>query len=198
MKRFMSGFVLLAAAAMASCTTVTVPMTYDQTRAAATKRASQPFFEVGIVDDQRKVDSHWLGAIRGSLGNAGIVLQSEPPVSELVKTVFNDGLTARGLRAQPGKAKATLAIVIKKLDCSQYMRREAHVDLNINLMDAATSTLLVSKPLIVDRVTERDLWDFRRQSQINELRDFMNATLQETVDKALDDPDLLAKLKGRP
>ena len=195
MKRLMYGTVMLTGLLVAGCSTTEVSLSYNRDQTIQRAGTAQPVVEVAHVDDQRKVDVRWLGAVRGGFGNPLKNLEADRPVSELVKTAFESGLSARGLRAEPGKARVALELIIRKLDCSQYVRREAHVELDLLLMNLADRRTLFTAPVSVTKVSGGNIFDVGIFASVEDLRAVMNGALQEAVDKALDNPSLLARLK---
>ncbi|MEI7606291.1 MAG: hypothetical protein WCJ64_02785 [Rhodospirillaceae bacterium] len=195
MKRLVYGVVMLTGLLVAGCTTTEVSLTYNRDQAAQHVANALPVVEVAKVDDQRKVDAKWLGAIRGGFGNPLKNLEADRPVSELVKAAFESGLSSRGLRAEPGKARIAMELTIRKLDCSQYVRREAHVELDIVLKNLADRRTLFTAPVSVTKVSGGNILDVGIFASVEDLRAVMNGALQEAVDQALDTPSLLARLK---
>ncbi|MEI6987656.1 MAG: YajG family lipoprotein [Rhodospirillaceae bacterium] len=189
---------VIVAFLISSCSTTPVPLTYDPHGVSLAGPTGKPVLEVATVDDRRKVDANWLGAIRGGYGNPLKKLESNQPVSKVVKTVFQDGLKARGLQADSGKEKFALEIIINKLDCSQLVRREAHVDLDVKLISLPDQRKLLEYPVQVNRVNGSIItFDAGIFASVEDLRQIMNDTLQEAVDKALDNTGLRSHLNGR-
>ena len=190
--------IVLAGLLAASCTTTPVPLKYDPGRAAVAAPSGQSVIEVATVDDRRKVDVRWLGAIRGGFGNPLKKLEAEQPVAALVKQAFEDGLAARRLLAESGKGKFAFDLVINKLDCSQYVRREAHVDLDVHLISLADGHTVFSGPVVVNRVSGSSVsLDVGIFASVEDLRQVMNEALQEAVDRALDSPSMRARLNAK-
>jgi uncharacterized lipoprotein YajG len=182
---------------VSACSTTSVPLTYDPHKASQVEPSALPVYEVGLVDDQRHEDPRWLGAIRGGFGNPLKKLEAEQPVSKLVKTAFEDGLAARGILAGSRQAKFTFEIVIKKFDCSQYVRRQAHVNVDLRLIRLSDGHTIYRSPVIVDRVSGSSMsLNAGIFGSVSDLRKIMNDALQEAVDKALDTAALRAHLRA--
>ena len=151
---------------------------------------------VSSVNDARGVGTLWVGAIRSSYGFPIKVLESSKPVPELVKIAFEDGLRSRRLLSS-SKPKFSLDIIINKLDCSQLIRREAHVHLVINVISAQNRRFIKSFPVTVD-VTSGSIFtlDFGFFASVEDLMKIMNGALHDAVDKLLDNQEFRASIKG--
>jgi hypothetical protein len=169
-------------------------MTYssDLEKAAS---AGSPTVGIGTVTDDRKEGPQWLGAIRGGLGNPLKTLETEEPVSDVVKNTLKDGLTARGLFAK-SQPKYILNIDMMRFDCNQYARREAHILLDVLLVDAVTQQNIYNKTLKSDKVTGSIVtFDAGLFASVDDLRQVANDVLQDAIDQLLHDPEFLAKTR---
>lgn len=92
---------------------------------------------VGAVKDQRGNGPNWIGAVRGGYGNPLKVLETEKPVKALVAEVIDAGLQARGVLDLQNPTYR-LDIDLITLSSSQYVRREAHVEIRANVVEAKT------------------------------------------------------------
>jgi uncharacterized lipoprotein YajG len=181
--------------ALFGCGTTSVGLKYSAGTTIAKVSPTAPPLTVGTFVDQRGEPSNWLGAIRGGFGNPLKILDSDRPVAELVSVAFSDGLRARGVSIEPSSSQYQITGVIKKLDCSQYVRREAHVEIDITIVDKAGQHRFV-------RTYKADNVDGSMLSlstgvfaSVDELRVVIEKTLSEAVDKALDDSALRAALQ---
>jgi hypothetical protein len=189
--------IVLLVLSMAACSTTKVPLKYYNAQGAI-KTAAPPTgktVNVGTFDDKRGEPPTWLGSIRGTYGNPIKNLESDQPVATIVQTEFVDGLHSRGIEASP-TAPVQLSGVVRKLDCNQVFRREANVEIEISVTDAATGkpvfTQTYSTSNIDGSVVSLNIGIF---AAVEDLRALTEKTLRETVDKALDDPALRTALQ---
>jgi uncharacterized lipoprotein YajG len=178
---------------LSACSTTPVNLTYNPSNVTPKPQAKAAIEQV-VVTDKRGVDAKWIGAIRSGYGNPMKTLESTTTVSAEIKTAFTDGLRARSLLAPNGPYR--LDVVVSKFDCSQYARREAHANMDIMLVNQSSRQVIYIRPVSVtkisgDRLT-LDAWAF---GKVEDLLKVANDALQEAVDKALDDPELLAAAK---
>jgi uncharacterized lipoprotein YajG len=183
--------------ALAACSTTKVGLKYDnpQSPNKVTASTTPAPVMVGSFVDQRGEPANWLGAIRGGYGNPLKNIESDQPVSLLVQTAFADGLRARGVQ-DSSSAPLQLAGVIRQLDCNQMARREANVEIEISVIDAATGQSSFSRSYSSANV-EGSLLSFKVGvfASVEDLRALTERTLRETVDKALDDSALRTALR---
>jgi len=151
---------------------------------------------MGSVADQRKTGSHYLGAVRGGYGNPLKTLETEAPVADVVKAAFQAGLKSRRLAASQGAAKYYLNVTIVKFDCSQYVRRRADANFRIQLMGMNGN--VEYEHSVVATEVDGSLLTLETGvfGSVEDLRKIANELLQRVVDQALDDPGLLAHLRG--
>lgn len=196
--RFLAAIALAAgvmfAAAPAHASDRVVELTYAALASAA---QGEPSIALGDVTDGREHDRTWLGAIRGGFGNPLKVLHTQGPVSDAVGAAVRDGLAARNLGASDG-ARYRLNVHVVQFDCNQYVRREAHIELQLRLVDAATGAVVHELSADVDQV-EGSVLSLATGifASPEQLRALANAVLQSAVDQALDDADFRAAL-ARP
>lgn len=187
-------FWLLAFAAT-GCSTTTVDLPYESP--AETKAVTaNPIIEMGSVIDQRTNGSHSLGAIRNGFGGALKSLETRPPVAEVVKVAFEEGLKARGLAAPIGTGKYQLNVTILKFDCSQYVRREAHARFQVLLLAVSGKSQYEHETVANEVEGSRFALDTDIFASVEDLRKVANELLQRAVDEALDDPGLRAYLRA--
>lgn len=193
--RFLAAIALAAgvmfAAAPAHASDRVVELTYAVPASAV---PGEPSIALGDVTDGREHDRTWLGAIRGGFGNPLKVLHTQGPVSDVVGAAVRDGLAARNLGAGDG-ARYRLNVHVVQFDCNQYARREAHIELQLRLVDAATGALVHEQSADVDQV-EGSVLSLATGifASPEQLRALANAVLQSAVDQALDNADFRAAL----
>lgn len=179
---------VLPLAVAAGCVTDTVTLGYKSAGQVSAANAGSPV-AVGSFIDQRGETPTWIGAVRGGYGNPLKKLETDKPVSTLVQRAFADGLKERGLLAT-GPGAYQISGVIKKLDCSQYVRREAHAIIDVTVFDPSGRQVF-SRTYTADEL-EGSLMAFNVGvfGSVDTLRALAEKALDEVVDKALDDTAL--------
>ena len=90
-----------------------------------------------------------------------------------------------------GSGHRQIAGVIKKLDCDQYERREATIEIEVSIIDPATGSRLFDQTFTAHKVEGSLLaLDAGIFGFVEKLRALAEKTLSELVDKALDDSTL--------
>lgn len=187
------GALLVACVLLAACSTNPVNLTYNPGNASSIPTGKAAIEQVSVTD-KRGVDSKWLGAIRGGMGNPLKTLETTVPVSEEIKTAFTEGLRARSLLAPDGPYR--LDVVVNKFDCSQLVRREAHAVFDVMLVNKASRQVAYIRPVSVTKVSgELVTMDVGIMAKVEDLLKVANDALQEAIDQALNDPGLLAAAK---
>jgi hypothetical protein len=183
---------------LAACSTTEVGLSYDPAKAGHPgSRAAAPSVALAGIVDHRRNGPNELGAIRSGFGTPLKSLDTPVPVKDLVATAFTEGLKARNLWAPDGRV--AMSITIEKLDCSQYVRREAHAIVDIRLTDKASGRALFEQLFAASEITgEYGDLDNGIFGSVDALRKVANDTLQEVVDKALDDPKFRQVLEAVP
>jgi uncharacterized lipoprotein YajG len=182
-------------AALSGCAaTSSVGVKYSPPAATAKSGGSVPPVSIGSFSDDRGKPSNYLGSIRGGFGNPLKTLESDRPVGEIVQAAFTEALRVRGA-AGDGAASNRLTGSIKRLECNQYVRREAHVEIDVAVLDKAGQRRFArtySSDQVAGAVIALDTGIF---ASVDDLRAVLEKALSEAVDKALDDPDLRAALR---
>ena len=186
--------VAVVASVLSACSTTNVGLKYTSPIQATKAASSNSAVFVGTFVDQREDTSNWLGAIRGGYGNPLKNLESDQPVADLVKTAFTDGLRARGITVSDN-GKTQLTGLVKKLDCNQYVRREAYADIEISVLDSTGQQRFV-RTYSASNI-EGSLLSLKTGlfASVDDLRILLEKTLREAIDKALDDTALKAALQ---
>jgi len=191
LRNFRSGSVLgfLCLGLLAGCSTNSVGLTYKSTTAIV-PIASNTSVSVGSFVDHRGESATWFGAIRGGYGNPLKVLEATPSISALVQSAFSQGLRDRGIQVS-GDGHQQIVGVIKKLDCSQYERREANVEIEVSVIDTSSGKQLFNQTYSAESL-EGSIVALNAGifGSVEKLRALAEKTLSEVVDKALDDPAL--------
>ena len=174
---------------LGGCSTNSVGLTYKPTTSPV-PIASNTSVSVDAFVDQRGESATWFGAIRGGFGSPIKVLEATTSVSVLVQSAFSEALQDRGIQVSGG-AHHQIAGVIKKLDCDQYERREANIEIEVSVIDTANGTRLFTQTYKADKVEGSVVaLDAGIFGSVEKLRAFMEKTLSEVVDSALDDAAL--------
>jgi len=181
----------LAGLAITACSTNNVGLAYKPSATIIAGDSTSPAVSVGSFVDQRGETAAWIGAVRGGYGNPLKTLQVTASVSALVQTAFSDGLRARGLQASGGAHSYQISGVIKKLDCSQYVRREAHAVIDVAVFEASTGKQVFTQTYTADELEGSLLaLNVGAFGSVESLRALAEKALNEVVDKALDDTAL--------
>lgn len=170
-----------------SCSTTPVQMRHE---AYAGEKANNPIIAVGQFSDYRKHDPNWLGAIRGGFGNPLKTLETPKPVKEVVRDAFQDALKQRGLLASADDAKYRLNVDVLQYDCNQFVRKEAHIKLDVKVIDLANNQQVFSDHVAVDNV-EGSLLSVKTGifASTEELRILAEKTLAQAVNDVFNNPD---------
>lgn len=189
---------VVVGAVASGCTTNSVEMTYDQAAIQPVSDQASQSVALGAFSDRRGHGANWLGAIRGGFGNPLKTLETPQPVNEVVRDAYRQGLEARGILAAGDSQAPIMRVVINQFDCNQYVRREAHIEFAVELWDPEAERVVYEREVVVDNV-EGSLvsLDTGVFAEVEDLRKVANDTLQQAVDKTLDDPAMRAALGGQ-
>jgi hypothetical protein len=152
MRSYLIAPLVLAGATLLSsaCVTRTVTLSYAHSTNATPAVTPSSRVAVGDFTDNRHEPDRWIGAIRGGYGNPLKKLETDKPVSQLVKDAVRQALTVRGLYDENGSI--VLSGWIDKLDGDQYARKEATVQLQMALTDRVTQRELLRRPASANQV----------------------------------------------
>lgn len=145
--------------------------------------------QMGKVVDSRGTPSNWLGAIRGGYGNPLKKLYTEGPTAEVVALAFEDALSSRQLLAPNAMADYRLDVLLLKFDTSYYFNKEAHVNFELSLLHKPSGDTVFERSFVT--ANETGGAGAGIFGDVEALANFANQTLNETIDKALSDPDLI-------
>jgi hypothetical protein len=188
--------VVVALIWLAGCGTTPVTVNYRPEPTVKPFSASLGRISAAAFVDDRGEPPKWLGAIRGGFGNPLKVLETDEPVASLVQKAFAEGLRAR----RRSSADATNALEIrgniKKLDCSQIVRREAHGIIEVAVVEAGTGRERFRRTYTADVVDASvESMSMGAFGNVEDLRRMAEQAVQQLVDKALDDPALRDALR---
>ncbi|HEX5125697.1 MAG TPA: YajG family lipoprotein, partial [Rhodocyclaceae bacterium] len=125
-------------------------------------------------------------------GNSLKTLVSNQPVAVVVQNAFADGLRARGVPTS-SDAKLSLSGTIQKFESITVIHRGATIAIDLDVTDVASGKKVFSKNFVTD--LEEDSGAAGVFASIDDLRKLVERGLRETVDKALDDPEVRHALK---
>jgi uncharacterized lipoprotein YajG len=180
---------------VAGCGTTPVAMNYVASGNLSQFSSSSGAVTAGAFADSRGEGPKWLGAIRGGYGNPLKVLEADTSVSTLVQGAFAEGLKARGASTTAAK-KYEVRGDIRKLDCSQYVRREAHGVIEITVMDSRTGAERFRRSYSADKVDDSNAMSSGAFGSVEDLRRVAEQVLRQIVDKVLDDPAFRDAVRG--
>ncbi len=176
---------------LGGCTTV-VTMPYDPTGPVATSGPRR--LALGNVIDDRHEDSHRLGSIRGGFGNPLKNLTTEVPVKDVVREAFAKALSARNLLAT--KPDYEMQVTVTRLDCSRLVRLQAHAAFALSVSERASGRQVYADSVKIDNVSGSKLaLDNGIFASTDELRLLALRTMDEAIDRVLDNPNLATALR---
>lgn len=169
----------------AACSTTQTTLNY-QSGKPVSPSSIRPLFAVGSFSDDRGTDAHWLGAIRGGLGQPLKTIELSDTASEVVGRAYGQALAARGLLASTS-SRYVLTGKIIHLDCSQLIRREAHADIDLTVTNS-TSGKPVFEHLFQKTVVQGDAasLDVGIFASVDDLKAVATQALNEVIDESLD------------
>lgn len=176
---------LLLSALLIGCSTTRVGISYNAPVISQTFTNTRPL-EIGSFIDQRGEPATWLGAIRGGYGNPLTNLESNISVSQLVQEAFSTALQARGVAILASAPEIQLSGIVKKLFCNQLIKREADVEIELQLTEISSKKVLFSRTYSATNY-ENAFFASGVFASIEDLRTLTERTLQEVIDKALND-----------
>lgn len=178
------------------CSTTAVTLRYEPTTPVKIEPDAKPVAAIGTITDIRKEDDpRWFGAIRGGFGNPLKRLVGDRPMNETVARSLSDALKERQLLASGDGVVVRVEGTIQKLECNYYWNRDAHAQLLLNLVDAKSNVLLYSQSQRTDNSeTGAGAGIF---GDVNHLAEFMQKTLNQTIDKFFSDPVFMSVLTRR-
>lgn len=178
-------------ALLAACSTTSVTLKYDSSSSHTAIAAGKGFSVKPFEDARGEKDSRWFGAIRGGFGNPIKVLKADKPIGEVVAVAFSEGLKARQALAADQDVGYELRGVVKRFDCDQFARREATIELEVNIKRMNDGALVYhstkSSNIVSGSALNLAAGIF---GSIEELRLVAEQALREVVDKTLDDPEI--------
>jgi uncharacterized lipoprotein YajG len=178
---------------LSACSTSKGGLRYA-TPAASTTTTAAGSTAIGRFADERGEPADWLGAIRGGFGNPLKKIETEQPVADVVQSAFADALRSRGLLATEG-ARTRIEGTIRRLDGDKFARSESNAEIVVRVVDVGAGTTTFERTYVTATI-EGSALTLKTGifASVDELRDLIARTLSQTIDKALDDPELRAAL----
>jgi hypothetical protein len=180
---------LLLALLLPACTTAVGGLPYTSTAAVSPYAAGPAIGRVVAIDQRGEAPRH-IGAVRGGFGNPIKTIETVNPVKEEIAHAFQDALRKRGLIASHGDGFDVLTVTVLRMDCSQYVRREAHADFQIALTDPS------GRPIYQDNVKvtvvdgSRMAMDVGIFGNPEDLRAVAIQAMSMAIDQALDKAEI--------
>jgi hypothetical protein len=151
---------------------------------------------MGSVKDLRGTESNWLGAIRGGYGNPLKKLYTDQDTAQVVAAAFEDALEVRGLLGVVADSEFRIEVELHKFDTSYYFNKEAHVNFEMMLSQVSTGKVMFSQFYRTNR--KKAGAGAGIFGNVEALASFANETLNQAIDKALDDEDFRSALQASP
>lgn len=142
--------------------------------------------------DRRDEKPNRFATVRGGYGNPAYVRDAPRPVSEEVAAVFTEALRTRGMLAALGNAPYRIQLTLHTFYGNQYLSRNAYIDLDLIITDPSGRELY--RDTVKDERSELEIFSI----SIDKLQALVQALLNATVDRMLDNPKLRAVLGGSP
>ena len=180
---------LLALTPLIFCTSCAIDS--NSKREEKRELAARQSVEIGGFRDSRGLPNNYLGSIRGTGGAPNQKVETDVVVSDIVAKTFGHGLHSRDLVPQSGHAAWTLTGEVKEFACDQVELAGCSVDLVVKLTKAGSSHPAFNKSFTAEK-TERP----SSGNAARGLQRLAAETLQQAVDKALDDPEFRQVISG--
>lgn len=184
---------LVVAGMLSGCSSHMMAIKYEPSSKPARHNTLEKVY-VGNVLDSRGTKPNWLGAIRGGYGNPLKKLYTDDVTAKVIAKAFEDALRVRGLLGLASASQYRIDVTLLKFDTSYYFNKEAHAYLTMSLVNAVTGNTIFSRAYRTDN--EKGGVGAGIFGDVDALASFANETLNETIDKALGDPNFIAALKA--
>ena len=171
------------------CTTSIVPLKYEG-NSSNINPINKPVIVVGDFIDKRPKKPNDLGVVRGGYGNVLKRLRTKKAIADVVEDVFREALIRKGLLAPDiSEAKFFMYGVVNKLDCNYFFNKEAHAHLTIKLKNKKGRVVFVKQYMSDKTQSGIGAGIF---ASVEDLRKLAEETLDDAVNKVLNDPEFLA------
>jgi len=189
----LSSFACLAVV-LASCGVTSVSLDYKPELGQVVQGPRK--VAVGRFADMRRENEFYIGTVRTPVGTPLEKITTRVPVSEVVRNAFAHGLSARKMLVSPNSAPYVLTGEILQLYCDQVVRPAAYSKIRVNVVRAGTGEIVFSRIYLGERTGTTYLPG--TGSPVPYLRELASRALQDSVDRALDDAGLRARLSPSP
>jgi len=189
----------ILAAALASCGSTSVSLDYRPELGQAVQGPRK--LAAGRFADMRRENEFYIGSVRTPVGTPLEKISTRVPVSQVVHNAFAHGLSARKMIVGQNNAPYMITGEILELYCDQVVRPAAYSKIRVNVVRTSTGEIIFSRIYQGERVGTTYVPG--TGSPVPLLRELASRALQDTVDRALDDPAMRARLSpqinyGRP
>lgn len=156
-------------------------------------RRGAPSMVVGLFTNSRQEGPYLLGTVRTPLGTPMEHVMTRTPVESVVANCFSHALHARGMLAGQRRARFIITGDVQELYCQMIVHPYAFARLRVNVLDAASGQIIFSRIYAGER--QSTAYRPGSGSPVPLLRDLTSRALQDTVDRACDDPELRARMR---
>ena len=192
MKYFSRSLLVVLVLALSACSSHQMAVKYQPSTSMASTDIAGPV-QVGNVTDSRGEDPTWLATVRGGYGNPLKKLYTDKAVTEVVADAFEDALSARGWSATDSSDEYRFDIDLIKFHANYYWNKQAYTHFTLDVTHLPSSAQVFSRTYTTDnKQAGAGAGIF---ADVNALGTFANETLNQTIDKALSDPELISALQ---
>jgi uncharacterized lipoprotein YajG len=147
--------------------------------------------KVGAFKDSRGVPANFLGQIKSAdLTAEKQKIETSQAVAEIVASSFQKGLKLRDMQAGSKEAEWTVTGDILEFSCNQIARAGATVDIRVRLFKAGNTAPAFNKSFTSEKTSAA-------VSGNDAIKSLAAATLEEVVNRALDDAELRQVIQER-
>jgi hypothetical protein len=189
-------FAIASLLLVSACSSNRVNLKYESASAPPPISSEQGVVVGAFSDSRDEKDPHWFGAIRGGFGNPIKVLNADKPISAVVADAFSEGLKERKALANNSSPGYEIRGTIKRFECDQFARREANIELEINVKRLSDGAVVFhgtkNATIVSGSMITLSAGIF---GSVEELRMVAEQTLRQVVDKTLDDPEFVQAVR---
>ena len=186
---FIIGFIVIL---FTSCQTYNVSLTYSPASIGQRIQKGSPVIKIGSINDVRKLRGAEIGKIRNEFGLAIKSISAKRPIAEITKTAFAHALQSRDMLNEDS-AKYVLNADILEFQCNQYSTQNAECRIRVHVYNIKSGRLVFSQYFYATRTKVSP--NVTYWSKVDEIAAVASEALQETIDRAVDDPSLRKVLR---
>ena len=179
--------------ALASCTTTQVSLDYQPQ--VGQMRQGSPEFTVGRFNNVRQEGSFYLGTVRTPIGAPVENITTRTSVEDIVGNAFAHAMDARKMLSTQSRAKYIVAGDIMDLYCQLIVRPYAYARIRVNVYSASSGQVIFSRVYVGER--QSAAYTPGSGTPVPLLRDLTSRALPDAVDRALDVPEMRARIGSR-